>query len=512
MLEAIIAGTGQVFSWPTILFVFTGTTLGLVFGILPGLTGSVAMALLITFTYSMTPEQGMAILGSAMGGATFGGSITAILFNTPGTPNNAATTIDGYPMAQQGKAGVALGAAATASAMGALIGLITLTAVIPVMRQVVLVFGPPEYFLLALFGLTVIASISEGSFLNGLIAGALGLLISTIGLSPVAVDKRFTFGLLYLWDGIQLVPALIGLFAIAEMINLMVSAKTISRTGTVVKGGILEGIKAVFQNFFLLIRCSAIGTFIGAVPGVGGSVANFVAYTHATQTVKDGKFGQGDVRGVIACESSNDAKDGGALIPALSLGIPGCPTTALILGGLLIHGIFPGKELIVDNTHIVFTLIVTLAISNVTTSVVGVLFGNHLTKITTLPTSILTPIVLVFTVIGAFAARKSMGDVLMALCFGLLGYYMIKVNFSRIPIVIALVLGPLAEQSFHTSLQISRGSYAVFVTRPFSVAIIALILFGLTFPFIQHHRKKKTAGNQKPSGSLTETKTADTKK
>jgi putative tricarboxylic transport membrane protein len=364
-------------------------------------------------------------------------------------------------------------------------------AVIPVMRQVVLAFGPPEYFLLAIFGLTIIASISEGSFLNGLISGAFGLLITTMGLSPMAPDKRFTFGSLFLWDGIKLVPALIGLFAIAEMINLVVNAKTISRSGTVIRGGIFKGIKSVFQNFFLFLRCTAIGTFIGAVPGVGGSVSNFVAYTHATHTEKNGRFGTGDIRGVIASESSNDAKDGGALIPALSLGIPGCPTAAMVLGGLLIHGIFPGKELIVDNLPLVFTLIVTLAISNIITSTVGLLLGNQLVKITTMPTTILAPIIIMFTMIGAYAARVSMGDVLVAITFGVIGYWMIKIDFSRIPIVIALVLGPLAEQSFHTAIQISRGSYLIFVTRPFSIMLIVLILFGIAFPFIQSRRKMK---------------------
>jgi putative tricarboxylic transport membrane protein len=491
MLSALGLGIVQVFSWPAVAFLFAGSLLGQVFGILPGLTGSIAMALLIPITFSLTPEQAMALLGGAMGAATFGGAITAILFNTPGTPNNAATCLDGYPLAQQGKAGYALGAAATASALGAILGLIVLMAVIPVMRQIVLAFGPPEFFLLAIFGLTIIASVSEGSFLNGLIAGALGLLVSTIGLSPVAADKRFTFGSMFLWDGISLVPALIGLFAIAEMINLVVNAKTISRSGTIISGGILEGIKSVFKNFFLFLRCSAIGTFIGAIPGVGGSVANFVAYTHATQTEKNGKFGSGDIRGVIASESSNDAKDGGALIPTLSLGIPGCPTAAMLMGGLMIHGIFPGKELIVDNLPLVYTLIVTLVASNIITSTVGLLMGNQLAKITTMPTTILAPVIIVFTVIGAYAARGCMGDVIVGMAFGVFGYWMIKVQFSRIPIIIALVLGPLAEQSFHTAIQISRGSYLVFFTRPFSLLLMVLIIFGVAFPFVQSYRKKR---------------------
>lgn len=493
MLQAILAGVAEVFSWPTFLYVMIGSAVGQVFGVLPGLSGSIAMALLIPMTFGMSAAEAMALLGGAMGAVTFGGAITAILFNTPGTPNNAATCLDGYPMAKQGKAGVALGAAATASALGAIFGLVVLTAVIPIMRQIVLAFGPPEYFMLAIFGLTIIASVSEGSFLNGLIAGAFGLFLSMIGLSPVAIDKRFTFGTLYLWDGIELVPALIGLFAIAEMINLVANSKSVSRTGTVVKGGILEGILSVFKHFWLFIRCCVIGTFIGAIPGIGGSVSNFVAYAHAVQTEKDGKFGQGDVRGVIASEASNDSKDGGALMPTLALGIPGSPTAAVLLGGLLIHGIFPGKQLMVDELPLVFTLVITLVVANLYTSTVGLLLGNWLTKITTAPTTILAPIVLVLTTAGAYASRNNLGDIFVAVIIGIMGYLMSKFQVSRVPVIIGLVLGSLAEQSFSTALQISRGSYAVFFTRPYSLALFVLTIVGAIYPFYASYRKRHKA-------------------
>ena len=491
MLEAILGGFSWIFSWPTILFVLGGTALGQLFGILPGLSGSIAMALLIPFTYAMEPEQGVALLASAMGAVAFGGSITAILFNTPGTANNAATCFDGYPMAKQGKAGIALGAGATASALGAIVGLLVLVMFIPIIREVLLIFGPPEFFLVAILGLTIISAVSGRSFLSSLISGAFGLTIAMIGFSPIAPDHRFTYGSIYLWDGIPLVPTLIGIFAIAEMMNLLINAKTISEGGTLIKGGIFEGIRSVFQNFWLFLRCSIIGTVIGMIPGVGGSVANFVTYGHASQFSKDSYFGKGDVRGVIAPEASNDAKDAGALMPGLALGIPGDPTTAVLLGGLMIHGINPGRELFADNLIIIFTIVAALVVANLLTGVAGIIFGNQLAKVTTMPTVLVAPIILVLTFIGAFAIRYSMGDVVVAVIFGFIGYFMIKFDLNRVPLILGLILGGLAEQNYHNSIQLARGAMDIFFVRPASLIIILLIILFIAMPFIQNLRKKR---------------------
>ena len=496
MIEALLEGFSWIFSWPTILFVLAGTLLGQLFGVLPGLSGSIAMALLIPFTYAMAPEQGMALLASAMGAVAFGGSITAILFNTPGTANNAATCFDGFPLAKQGKAGIALGAGATASAMGALVGLLVLVLVIPVIREVVLAFGPPEFFLIAILGLTIISAVSGRSFLSSLIGGAFGLTLSIIGLSPIAPDHRFVFGSLYLWDGIQLVPTLIGIFAIAEMLNLLINSRTISEEGTLASGGILTGIKSVFQNFWLFLRCSIIGTVIGCIPGVGGSVANFVTYGHAAQFSKNAYFGQGDVRGVIAPEASNDAKDAGALMPGLALGIPGDPTTAVLLGGLMIHGINPGRELFSDHLPLIFTIVAAMVVANLLTGAAGIFLGNQLAKVTTLPTVLVAPVILILTVIGSFAIRYNMGDVILAVVFGIIGYFMIRFGLNRVPVILGLILGGLAEQNYHNAIQIARGAVDVFFTRPVSLVIVVLIVIFVAMPFIQNWRKKKRVNEQ----------------
>lgn len=489
MLNAAFEGLSLIFTWSTFIYLLLGTLLGHVFGVLPGLTGSVAMALLIPITYALDPIQGIVLLSSAMGAVTFGGSITAILFNTPGTPNNAATCFDGYPLSRQGKAGMAIGASATASALGAIFGLMVTVALIPFMRTVVLAFAPPEYFLVAILGLTVISAVSGSSFIGGLIAGFLGLFLSTVGLHPIAIDKRFVFDTIYLWDGISLVPALIGIFAIAEMINLLVNVKTISSEGTIVKGGIWLGVKSVFENFWLFIRCSVIGVLIGAIPGIGGNVSNFVAYGHAVQTSKNGKFGDGDIRGVIASESANDSKDGGALMPTLALGIPGSPSTAVLISGLMIHGINPGKELFTEGLHIVFVIIGTLVVANLLTSCLGAILGSQLQKVTTMPTTLIAPIILLLTLIGSFSVRSNFGDVIIAFVFGLLGYMMLKYDVSRVPLIIGLVLGKLAEQNYHTSLQMSGGSFSIFFSRPISIVFICLILIFVISPFIKRNKK-----------------------
>lgn len=312
VLDAAREGLGVLFSGPTPLYIVAGTLMGLFFGVLPGLGGSVALALLIPLTLGMEPAQAITLLGAALGGVTFGGSVTAILLNTPGTANNAATLLDGYPMAQQGRAGEAIGASAAASAFGALLGLIALGLLVPSMRAIVLAFGPPEIFMVALLGLTIIATVSKGTMISGLLAGAFGLAVSYVGTSPVSIGPRFSFDQIYLWDGIQLVPALIGLFAIAEMMNLAVSGTTVAKAGALKATNAWSGVMEAVKRPVLIARSALIGFAVGVIPGVGGTVGSFVAYSVTQQSAKDSeRFGRGDVRGVLASEAANDAKDGG---------------------------------------------------------------------------------------------------------------------------------------------------------------------------------------------------------
>lgn len=477
-------GLSNVLSWPAIIYVLGGTLFGHIFGLLPGLSGAIGMALILPVTFGMEPAIAFAFLGGIMGAAPFGGSIPAILINTPGAPINAATCFDGFPLAVQGRAKEAIGAAATASCLGSIFGVIVLIFTIPIMRQIVLLLGPPEWFLLALLGLTIISSVSKGSMVNGLIAGCIGLMLSFFGVNPVTGGCRYTFGMLYLWDGIKIVPVLIGLFAIAEMINFSTRHNpTISVSGVLTGGSTMDGIKAVFRHYRTFLFSSVIGLFIGAVPGVGGTVATFTAYSYAKQTSKNpDSFGKGNIEGVIAAEAANDSKDAGALMPLLTLGIPGSVGTAILLGALLLHGLNPGKEMLTTNLPITFTLIWTLVISNILTSAIGIFFAGGLAKLTIIPTRILAPIIFVFCMVGSYSTRYNFNDSLLAVIFGILGYVMLKLHFPRVPIILGLVLGPLAEQSFHLSLQIS-GTYSIFFVRPISLLLIILIIISIVLPY-----------------------------
>jgi putative tricarboxylic transport membrane protein len=472
IIESMLEGFTSLTVWPVPAYIFLGCLAGLIAGAVPGISGSVALALLVPLTLAMEPIQAVALLASALGGTTFGGAITAILMNTPGTPDNAATCLDGYPMSQQGKAGEAIGVAAVCSAVGALIGVAIFALLVPVMREVVAAFGPPELFMLALFGLTIIASLSRGAMIAGLVAGLFGLLLSYVGQTGVSLDARYAFGDLYFLSGIQLVPALIGFFAVAEMMRLAVVNRRIAGGGRIEPGGAWRGAKIGFSHPWITLRSSLIGFGIGAVPGVGGTVASYVAYSVTQQSVKDSsRFGKGDPRGLVATASAGDAVDGGTLMPTLALGIPGNPSSAVLLGALILHGTFPGRQLFGEDLDVVFAILGALVASNILTSIIGVAASRPLTRFTTVDVRILVPLILAVTVFGAYAIRNSFGDIFLALAFGVIGYLMLRFNYSRVPAIIGLVLGGLAESSFHTALQIGGGSPAIFFTRPVSLAV-----------------------------------------
>lgn len=475
-----------------LLYIFIGAAVGYFVGMLPGLTGSVGMALLLPITYGLDPYAAFALLGGVMGSSAFGGSIPAILMNTPGQPMNAATAFDGYPMAKQGKAKEALGAAAFASLFGSLFGLVTLLLLIPVLKPIVLLLGPPEWFLLSVFGLTLIANISEGSLICGLLAGSFGLMLSFHGSNAVTGSVRYNFGTTYLMDGISFLPALMGLFAVAEMISLATESKTIAKEGILIGGSIKEGFLDVFRHFKTLLQSSIIGVFVGAVPGVGGTVANFIAYVRAKQISKHPEtFGKGNVEGIIASEASNDAKDGGALMPLLALGIPGSTSTAILLGALTLHGIVPGAQMLNEKLDLTLLLVLTLVIANILTSTIGLACSTFMARLTTIPTKVLAPAVILLTLVGSYGTRKSIYDSFIVVIFGLLGYLMKKVDFPRIPIVLGLVLGPIAESSFHTSLQFTGYNYSVFFTRPICLLLFTAIVLSIGIPVFKSIRENR---------------------
>ncbi len=476
-----------------------GTLLGLLFGILPGLGGPQVLALLLPITYGMETNLAIVLLVGAMSSIAFGGSIPAILINTPGTPQSAATCFDGFPLAQQGKAGMAIGAAATASCLGAIFGAVILTILLPVGRYVVLAFSYPEYFMLALMGLSVIAVVSKGSLWKGLIAACLGLILSTIGYDPVTGSVRFTFGTDYLWDGIRLVPAFIGLFAIGEALDLFLGRGKIAQSlysGEI--GGMVKGIKAVFNHFGLFIRCSVIGTLVGIIPGVGGAVTNFLAYGHAAQASKNPEgFGSGDIRGVIAPEAANDSKDGGALVPTLLFGIPGSLEMAVFLGAMIVLGLDPGPRMMIDRPEIVLVLIYTLVAGNILVALIGIFGAGALVKLTYVPATLLAPVIFALGLMGSYLTHELLADVIITLIFGVLALGMKRFDFSRIAVVIALVLGGLAQKTFHQTLLL--WGYKGFFIRPISLGLFIITVAMVVFPYARSkalgRRARHDSGN-----------------
>ncbi|MDH3264812.1 MAG: tripartite tricarboxylate transporter permease, partial [Paracoccaceae bacterium] len=389
-----------------LLYLAAGVMLGLIFGVIPGLGGTTALALLIPVTYTLQPIEAMYLAGGVMGATSFGGSISAILLNTPGTAPNAATCFDGYPLARQGKAGLAIGASAAASALGGLIGLLTLLAFIPVAREVVLSFGPAEFFLLTVLGLAAIAVSVRGKLLRGLIAGCVGLLFAYVGSDAITGDIRFSAGVDYLWDGIPLVPTLTGMFAISQMIELALKGGSVASgsAGLATRiTGVWEGVLSVFKHWPVLLRGSLIGTVIGAVPGLGGTVAAFLSYSSTAQTAHDrDTFGTGNIKGVIAPESANNAKDGGSLIPTVAFGIPGSAETALFLAILVLHGMDPGPGMLLYNQREIYGLIVALTLSAVGASLIGLALSRALVLITRIDVNVVVPVVVALSLTGVY--------------------------------------------------------------------------------------------------------------
>jgi putative tricarboxylic transport membrane protein len=452
--------------------------------------------LLIPITFSMESLDAMYLAGGVMGATSFGGSITAILLNTPGTAPNAATTFDGYPMAQQGRAGQAIGASATASAMGGLLGLFTLILFIPLAKEIVLLFGPVEFLLLTVLGLVAIAVSSRGKLLRGLIAGGFGLMFAFVGVDTISGATRFTLDTDYLWDGIPLVPTLTGLFAISQMIELALKGGSVVSSNTTIASisGIWQGAAAVFKHWTVLVRGSVIGTIIGAIPGLGGTVASFIAYTSTVQSSRDpSSFGKGNIVGVIAPESANNAKDGGSLVPTVAFGIPGSAETAVFLGILVLHGIEPGPSLLLQNEKEIYGLIVALTLSAVGASVIGLLTARWLVRITFVNVNILVPLVVTISLTGVYVLQGKPGDVLLALIMGIFGYLMIRFDYPRLTLVIALVLGETAERSFHQSLLISdQNLVGLIMDRPQAIILVLATLLTLMLPALRKRAKKPT--------------------
>jgi putative tricarboxylic transport membrane protein len=484
MLDAWVAGVEGLLQVRELMFLSLGMGIGLIFGALPGLGGATALALLMPLTYGLEPFTAVALAGGVMGAVPMGGSLTAILLNSPGSAPNAATCLDGYPLAQQGKAGYAIGAAATANSLGGLIGTVSVLAVLPVAKQLVLLFGPPEFFLLSILALVTVAASLSGKMLRGLLTGGVGLMIATIGYDSVTGTTRFAGGIEYLWDGVHLVPALIGLFAVAEMINLSVTGGTVSKDlGAVKITSMMSGVTATFRNWRTVLRGSIIGTVVGAIPGEGGTVAAFLSYSMTVQASRDPEsFGKGNIQGVIAPEAAINAKDGSALIPTIAFGIPSGAEMAVFLGILVLHGMQPGPLMLAQNQNEIYGLVWALTGSCILASFIGVMLARPLGLITLVDSRIFVPIIIAVAMVGSYAVDRSIENPVLTLAFGILGYVMIRYDYPRLTIVIALVLGGTAERNFHQAMMMGDGNWSIFLARGMCLVLIAAIALFLALP------------------------------
>lgn len=500
IFEALLAGLYTAVSLEVLPFVVIGALLGLVIGIIPGLGGHFAMAMLIPFVFRMSPATGIAFVLAAHASVAQGGGITAILFSTPGTGQNAATIFDGPPMTEKGEGGRAVGAAMTACFLGALFGVFVLTLLLPVLRQVVLVFGPPEFFMLAVLALTFIAVLSDkGININkGLIAGFLGILFSFVGMCNVTGVRRFTFGQLELWGGLPIVPVMLGFFAVAEMIHLWVEGKSLaSKASSLNFAGlqkqIFQGVLDTLRRWRLVIRCSAIGTTIGLIPGLGSASAAFLAYAHAKQSSKNpDEFGKGAIEGVIGPESANDAVEGGALAATVAFGIPGSSSMAILLAILVILGVQPGPNLMLNNLDLVFVMIWTVVIGNFIGTIAGMFVANPLTRVTFLRSSVLVPVLLIIVFTGAYVVHGVYGEVIITFVFGLLGYAMKKLDYSRPALIIGLILGVMVEKNYYLALKLYGSTFFMQPVALIIMIITVTVFFYNIFKLVQSQRRNYT--------------------
>jgi putative tricarboxylic transport membrane protein len=467
------------------LFMVAGTVIGLWVGVLPGLGGPVAMAILIPFTFTMDPLSALLMLASISVAAAFGGSITSILLNIPGEASSAATAYDGYPMAQQGKAKVAMGLSAGASMVAGIVGVLILMFVSGPVVKVALAFGPAEYFALAILGLTVVSVAALGSTVKGLAMSAFGIAISLIGVDSILGTERYTFGYVYLLDGISFVPVMVGLFAITELILMIVEGGTIAKSGKL-EGSLWQGFWGTFKYPFTLTQSTALGAFIGVIPGLGATAANFLAYSVAMRSSKHPeRFGKGTPEGVIAPEASNNSCIPTSLIPALTLGIPGGATAAILLVAVTVQGLRPGPLLFTSNPELIWGFFMGLLIGCLMATLLYLVMIPWFAMITLVRIELMAPMLLIITLFGAYANERNMTDVFVAIGFGLFGYFARRHGYPLISLVIGLILGKLAEGSFHQALQISDYDYSAFVLRPLSATIFAICVALVLWPGVK---------------------------
>ena len=487
VLDAALQGIGALFVWPAIGYLLLGILIGIVVGILPGLGGLSAVAMLLPFSFLLDTYSAMAFLMGMYAVTTTSDTIASVLLGVPGTSGSQATILDGYPMARKGEAGRAFGAAYTVSMLGGVAGGILVIVSLPLVRELVLSIGSPEFFMLGLFGLLLVGALSGGAPLRGIVVVLFALALAMVGTSPQEGLPRYTFGEAYLLDGIKIVPVVLGLFALPELLDLFVRRTSIAQAGLESARDMKEGVLDAFRHWWLTLRSIFIGVYIGMIPGLGASIVDWVAYGHAVQSEKHPeRFGTGDVRGVIAPEAANNALKGGALVPTLAIGVPGNAPMALFLVALTMQGISPGPDIMDNRLDVLFALVGALVIANVVAAGLLLVATPFLARITRIPGTIIVAVVVVAALMGAWMSTQNMGDWIVLLAFGVVGYVMKRWQWPRAPIALGLVLGPLLERYLHLSINVYGFDW---LTRPVVLIIFALAAWLLYAQFRRNYRR-----------------------
>jgi putative tricarboxylic transport membrane protein len=476
----IAAGLSNALSLTNILFTTLGVAIGIVVGALPGLSATMALALLLPLTFTLPPDTGLCMLAALYLSAMYGGSIAAIVLRTPGTPAAAATVLDGFPMAAKGEAGRALGISLSASLVGGVVSGLALLTIAPFLGKIVLLFGPVELFAIAVLGITMIGTLSKGSPIKGLLSGALGLLLSTVGMDPTTGTPRFTFDDINLYSGIPFTVALIGLFSVPQALALAEQARVHRERPSQISDRVIPHLREFLSLVPNMLRSSVIGVITGLIPGTGGDTASWFAYNEAKRFSRNpSNFGKGDPAGIAAPESANNAVVGGALVPTIALGIPGSSATAVLIGGLMVHGILPGPTLLTEYGEVTYTLIWAVLLANIPLFLLGLAFTRASIVVTKVPPMAVAVSIIVLSVVGSYAINNNMFDVWLMLGFGLTGYVLERAGIPTAPMVIGLVLGMLLDNSLNQSLLIGFGSWGVFLDSPIAVGLLLVALLSI---------------------------------
>jgi len=467
-------------SGPHLIFLAIGVFVGLIVGMLPGLGGIAGMALILPFIYGLDPGAALGMMVGMAAVTTTSDTFPSVLMGIPGSSGSQATVVDGFPMAKRGEAARALGAAFTASMFGGVFGAVVLTFALVAARPILLSIGFAEQLMLVLFALTLVGMLTGPSMLKGLAACAIGLLIGAIGASTATGELRMTFGMTYLIDGVPLIVVALGLFAIPEIIDVLRRHGSISNESKLGRG-LLDGVFDTLRHKWLVLRCAMIGSVLGALPGLGGTVIDWIAYGHVVQTTRGpNTFGRGDIRGVIAPESANNAKEGGALVPTLLLGIPGSGTMALLLGGLAVIGVTPGRSMVTTNIDLSYVIIWSIALANILGALICIAIARPIAALTTIRYSAIAPFMIVLIFFAAFQATRSWYDLGALIIAGVIGVYMKRFGWSRAAVLIGFVLSRNLEAAFYRAIQIY--SWDIFL-RPISLALMGVVLISLFFVF-----------------------------